>query len=314
MENRNGTPRAVFLAALLHIGIVAFLGLAIIPCSDYEKWAEAIGLPAEWNPLKCPAPLELPGQIIEATLVGPTGSPPPKATKVKPTPDTTPPPPVVPTPPPPQPEKPKVETLPPPPKQPDLKDQEEVVEDAVQKAEDAKRLQEEKQRQRQAEIDAEQEQKKKEKQKEIDDIFKQLDAAKTQTKKADTTKKQAEQQLKDLQNAKDDGLPDLPAADQKQSGTNGRDTGKLGQYLAAIQNTVTSNWLRPDNMPNASCQVHIVQVPGGQVLSAKVDSSCPYDAAGRASIENAVLRAQPLPYQGFEDVFQRNLTFTFRPQ
>jgi len=276
MENRNGTPRAVVLAALLHVAIVAFLGLAVIPCSDYEKWAEALGLPAEWNPLKCPAPLELPGQIIEATLVGPTGSPPPK--------------------------------------QPDLKDQEEVVDDAVQKAEDAKRLQEEKQRQRQAELDAQAEQKKKEKQKEIDDIFKQLDAAKAQTKKADTTKKQAEQQLKDLQNAKDDGLPDLPPADQKQSGTNGRDTGKLGQYLAAIQNSVTSNWLRPDNMPNASCQVHIVQVPGGQVLSAKVDSSCPYDAAGRASIENAVLRAQPLPYQGFEDVFQRNLTFTFRPQ
>jgi len=30
MENRNGTPRAIVLAALLHIGIVAFLGLAII--------------------------------------------------------------------------------------------------------------------------------------------------------------------------------------------------------------------------------------------------------------------------------------------
>jgi len=66
-------------------------------------------------------------------------------------------------------------------------------------------------------------------------------------------------------------------------------------------------------MPNASCVVHIIQLPGGQVMSAKVDSSCPYDEAGRRSIENAVLRAQPLPYQGFESVFQRNLDFTFRP-
>jgi colicin import membrane protein len=49
-------------------------------------------------------------------------------------------------------------------------------------------------------------------------------------------------------------------------------------------------------------------------MSAKVDSSCPYDEAGRRSVENAVLRAQPLPYQGFESVFQRDLTFTFRPQ
>jgi len=313
MENRNGTPRAVVLAALLHIGIVAFLGLAIIPCSDYEKWADALGLPAEWNPLKCPAPIQLPGQIIEATLIGPTGAPPPKHT-AKPVPNTVPPPPAQPTPTPPQPEKPKVETLPPPPKVPALKDQEKVVDDAVQKAEDAKRLQEEQQRQRQAELDAQQEEKKKEKQKQIDEIFKQLDAAKSQTKQADSKKKQAEQQLQDLANAKDDGRENLPYAEKVQTGQAGKDDSKQALYIAAIQNAVTPNWLRPDNMPDAPCMVHITQIPGGQVLSAKAYASCPYDAAGRASIENAVLRAQPLPYQGFEDVFQRNLTFTFRPQ
>jgi colicin import membrane protein len=311
MENRNGTPRAVFLAALLHIGIVAFLGLAIIPCSDYEKWAEAIGLPAEWNPLKCPAPIQLPGQIIEATLIGPTGAPPPKHTQ-KAVPNTVPPPPAQPTPTPPPPEKPKVETLPPPPKNPAPKDQEHVVDDAVQKAEDAKRLQEEQQRQRQAELDAQEEQRK-QKQKQIDDIFKQLDAAKSQTKQADSRKKQAEQQLKDLQNAKDDGREDLPFAEKAQTGQNGKDDSKRAAYIAAIQNAVTQNWLRPENIGNGSCIVHVVQIPGGQVLSAKVDPSCPFDGPGRASLENAVLRAQPLPYQGFEDVFERNLTFTFRP-
>lgn len=310
MENRNGTPRAVVLAALLHIGIVAFLGLAIIPCSDYDKWAAAIGLPAEWNPLKCPAPLELPGEIIEATLVGPTGAPPPKHA-VKPVPNTVPPPPAQPTPTPPVPEKPKVVTLPPPPENLALKDQEKVVDDAVQKAEDAKRLQEETQRQRQAELDA-QEEKKKEKQKEIDDIFKQLDLAKSQTKQADTKKKQADQQLKDLENAKDNGRENLPFAKEPQTGNNGKDS-KEAAYIAAIQNAVTQNWLRPDNIGNGACIVHVVQIPGGQVLSAKVDSSCPFDGPGRASLENAVLRAQPLPYQGFEDVFERNLTFTFRP-
>jgi colicin import membrane protein len=311
MENRNGTPRAVVLAALLHIGIVAFLGLAIIPCSDYEKWAEAIGLPAEWNPLKCPAPIQLPGEIIEATLIGPTGAPPPKHT-AKPVKDTVPPPPAQPNTPPPPPEKPKVDTLPPPPKQPAPKDQEKVVDDAVQKAEDAKRLQEEQQRQRQAELDAQAE-KKKEQQKKIDDIFKQLDAASAQTKQADSKKKQAEQQLKDLQNAKPDGRDNLPPADQVQTGQAGKDNSKKAAYIAAIQNAVTQNWLRPDNIGNGACIVHVVQIPGGQVLSAKVDSSCPFDGPGRASLENAVLRAQPLPYQGFEDVFERNLTFTFRP-
>jgi colicin import membrane protein len=312
MENHNGTPRAVFLAALLHLGIVAFLAIAVIPCSDYEKWAEAIGVPAEWNPMKCPAPILLPGEIIEASLVGPTGAPPPKATKAKPVPDTVPPPPVTPPPTPPE-QKVPVPTLPPPPKQPDLKDQEKVVDDAVQKAEDAKQIQEEKQRQRQAEIDAQQEEKRKEKQKQIDDIFKQLDAASQNTKKADSAKKQAEQQLKDLAKAKDNGREDLPFAENPQTGQNGKDDSKRAAYIAAIQNAVTQNWLRPENIGNGACIVHVVQIPGGQVLSAKVDSSCPFDGPGRASLENAVLRAQPLPYQGFEDVFERNLTFTFRP-
>jgi colicin import membrane protein len=309
MENRKETARAVVLAALLHILIVGSLALGILPCTTYEQLFEMVDLPAAWNPMSCPKPLELPGQIIEATLVGPTGSPPPRAIKAKPVPDPTPPPPASDTPPPPTPEKPVIKTLPPVVKQPDVKDQEKVVDDAPQKAEDAKKIQEEKQRQHQAEIDAQAEQKKK-----VDEIFKQLDLAKAQSQKEQNKTKQAKQQLADLQASKDDGKPDLPKADQLQSGTNGPDTGLLGQYLAAVQNAVTSNWLRPDNMPNASCVVHIVQLPGGQVMSAKVDSSCSYDDAGKRSIENAVLRAQPLPYQGFEKVFQRNLDFTFRPQ
>jgi colicin import membrane protein len=67
-------------------------------------------------------------------------------------------------------------------------------------------------------------------------------------------------------------------------------------------------------MPAVPCQVHIVQLPGGDVMSATVDPSCPYDEAGRRSVENAVLRTKTLPYAGFESVFRRNLTFTFRPQ
>ncbi|WP_049623130.1 cell envelope integrity protein TolA [Frateuria defendens] len=313
MDDRKGTSKAVVVSAILHLGIVGFLALAIVPCSFYEELFEALHLPASWNPIACAKPLELPGQVIEATLVGPTGAPPPKSIKAKPVPDSTPPPPAVPPTPPPQPEKPVVKTLPPPPEHPDIKDQEKVVADALQKAEDAKHEQEEKQRQRQAELDA-QAAKQKEEQKKIDELFAKMDAAASQTKKLDNKAKQAQQQMKDLENAKNDGLPDLPPAAQRQTGTNGPDTGLLGQYLAAVQNAVTQNWLRPDNMPSVPCVVHITQLPGGDVMSAKVDPSCPYDEAGRRSVENAVLRAQPLPYKGFESVFQRNLTFTFRPQ
>lgn len=312
MDDSRATPKAVVLSAILHLGIVGFLFLAILPCSRYEEFFGALGLPAGWNPITCSVPLQLQGPIIEATLIGPTGSPPPKAVKAKPVPDTVPPPPTVP-PPQPQEQVPQPKMLPPPPEHPDLKDQERVVQDAMQQAE-AKQLQEAKERQRQSELDAKAAKQKQEKQKELDALFAKMDAAAQQTRKLDSKAKQAQQQMEDLKNAQDQSQPDLPQAAQRQTGNDSQNTNLRDQYLAAIQNAVTPNWLRPDNMPNVPCKVHIVQLPGGDVLSAKVDPSCPYDEAGRRSIENAVLRSEPLPYKGFESVFSRDLTFTFRPQ
>ena len=312
MEDRNakGTPLAVALSAVLHLGIVAFLFLAMLPCTSYEKFLTALHLP---NPISCtPPPLQLSGPVIEATLIGNTAAPPPKSEKVKPVPNTVPPPPSVPPPPPPPLQQPKPSQLPPPPEHPDVVDQERVVQDALEKAENAKKEQEEKQRQRQAELDAQAAKKKAEQQK-VDELFKQLDAASTQTQKADQKAKQAKQQLADLKNAQLDGQENLPNAAQRQTGNNSNST-LLSQYMAAIQNAVTQNWIRPDNMPNAPCVVHIVQISGGQVLSAKASPNCPYDAAGKKSVEDAVLRAQPLPYQGFESVFRREIDFTFIPQ
>ena len=88
----------------------------------------------------------------------------------------------------------------------------------------------------------------------------------------------------------------------------------LARYEQALTAAVQQSWLRPDGLSNQPCLVHIVQVPGGEVVSAKADPSCPYDATGKRSVENAVLRAQPLPYKGYESVFSRQLDFIFRPQ
>ena len=314
MDDRKAIPRAVVLSALLHLGIVAFLFLAVLPCASYEAFFNALHLPAWMNPITCSRPLQLTRPVIEATLIGPTGSPPPKAVKAKPVPNTVPPPPAVPPPPPPPEVKPKVAPLPPPPEHPDTRDQERVVQQGLQQAEE-KQVQEEKQRQRQAELDAQAAAKKKQEElKKIDDLFAKMDAASAQTKRADSRAKQAKQQLADLKNAQDDGQADLPNAAQRQTGNNAQNSNLADEYAAAIQNAVTPNWLRPDNMPNAPCKVHIVQLPGGDVMSATVDPSCPYDDAGRRSVENAILRTRTLPYKGFESVFQRNLTFTFMPQ
>lgn len=83
-------------------------------------------------------------------------------------------------------------------------------------------------------------------------------------------------------------------------------------YVALIQSAVVSNWRRPAGLSNGVvCQIHVVQTPGGQVISAKVLSSCPFNSAGRQSVEAAVQRSSPLPYKGFEDVFQRDIIFNF---
>ena len=312
MDESKSTPKAVVLSAILHVGIVGFLFLAILPCSSYENFFNVLHLPAWMNPIRCAAPLQLQGPIIQAVLIGPTGSPPPKSVKTKPIPNTVPPPPAVPPPTPPTPETPPVKTLPPPPVHPDVVDQERVVEDALQKADDAKKVQEEKERQHQADLDAQAA--KQQKQKQIDDMLAKLDQASAQTQKLDSKAKQAKQQLEDLANASDQSQANLPKADQLQTGNNSQTSDLSSEYAAAIQNAVTPNWLRPDNMPSTPCAVNIVQSPGGDVMSATVDPSCPYDDAGRRSVENAVLRTKTLPYKGFESVFKRNLTFTFRPQ
>jgi len=46
----------------------------------------------------------------------------------------------------------------------------------------------------------------------------------------------------------------------------------------------------------------------------QVSGGCPYDALGKRSLEAAVLKASPLPYAGFEDVFSRDVILTFRPE
>lgn len=86
-----------------------------------------------------------------------------------------------------------------------------------------------------------------------------------------------------------------------------------GRYAAALQEAIRAKWTRPDNIPAGGlCVLTIRQLPGGEVVDVQVQSPCVFDEQGRRSVEAAVLKAQPLPYAGFEPVFARNLTLRFR--
>ena len=85
------------------------------------------------------------------------------------------------------------------------------------------------------------------------------------------------------------------------------------QYAIAIQAQVTRNWLRPPTARTGlRCTLRIVQIPGGEVISANIAGSCNGDEATRRSLVAAVERAGTLPYRGFEDVFEREIDFNFR--
>ena len=267
-------------------------------------------------------PVVMPGPIIEATLIGPTAAPkrpnsaPPSAAKPQPAP--TPP---KPEPQPPQPEVQKPQPQPEPPKpepqkptevvKQDRVDQEKIAALAQQKAEEQRKEQEEKVRQQQIELQEEKERKlREEQQKQLADIKKQREAA----EKKLNLEKQRLAQIED-RNARE-ATPAAPQAEheapQAQTGANGADDDLSARYAAAIQASVTNNWNRPDSASaGLHCRINVTQIPGGDVISVSIGSPCNADDVTRNSLEQAVKRA-PLPYQGYEKVFQRNITFNFR--
>lgn len=85
------------------------------------------------------------------------------------------------------------------------------------------------------------------------------------------------------------------------------------EYISTIRELVRRNWTRPPTTdPGVRCDVRVVQIPGGEIIDATIVSPCNADDATRRSIQTAVLRVGELPYRGYEDVFAREIVFTFR--
>jgi colicin import membrane protein len=248
-------------------------------------------------------PVNAAGPVIEATLVNYTAQPlprpktappaPPKKEEPKPKPD-------------------ELSKLPPiPPKAEDRTNQERIDRLALEKAR-AEREQEEKHKREQQVLEQEERLTKmeRERREQLEDVRKKLDAAARQRK----IEAEKLAQLEDLahQTKEVKAPPQPPRADTRQPGNEGTDESLLGRYQIALQSVVLSNWLRPDSaQPGLQCTLNITQIPGGEVIEVHVVAPCNADDITRRSIEAAVLRAQPLPYQGYEKVFQRNINFNF---
>jgi colicin import membrane protein len=91
-----------------------------------------------------------------------------------------------------------------------------------------------------------------------------------------------------------------------------RDATLREQYIAAIQSVIKRNWFRPaTTQVGFRCRINIIQIPGGEVIDATIIGPCNGDSSSQRSVVSAVKRAGDLPYNGFEPVFERELTFTF---
>ncbi|MGN6512486.1 MAG: cell envelope integrity protein TolA [Lysobacteraceae bacterium] len=206
--------------------------------------------------------------------------------------------------------------------QPDTREQARVDRNAVS-PETAPKEQEEKHRQAQVDLtELDRQQKEAEQKRRLAEQQRQQQLAdlRRQREQAAKEARLAEQKLQQLRDAQSRSATDAAAmADATASapppGNRGADSALLSRYMAALQAAIVQNWVRPDSVPiGQRCRIVIRQIPGGQVIDAQVDPSCPYDEAGRRSVEAAVLKAQPLPYAGFEAVFSRTLKLNFEAQ
>ncbi len=102
----------------------------------------------------------------------------------------------------------------------------------------------------------------------------------------------------------------VPTGTQK--GSISEDAQLLSQYIGSIQAAVTRQWSRPTSTPKGlTCRIKVSQIPGGGVIDVSIASPCNASALIKNSIINAVKKADPLPYRGFEKVFDRRIYFNF---
>lgn len=299
----NDLPVSIGLAVGLHVALLLILVLA--------GWLQ-----------RPPVHVSVAGPVVEATLaISPTDvavaeqameeAPKPEPVDMAPAPQPEPvpvpqdePEPIQPTPQEQQPE-------------PDTVDQEAVARLALEQ-EQAREREEQEARQRQDQVDLterlrqeEAERRRQQRRQQLEDIRREAAEARRQT----DMERQRLEQLADRNNPPSPApaptlsqSPPTPAA-----GNNGVDTDLRARYALAIQQAIERNWNRPDSVsPGTVCPLRIIQSRGGTVLSVDVLPGCAFDDLGRRSVEAAALKANPLPYEGFEDVFVRDLKLNFR--
>jgi colicin import membrane protein len=151
-----------------------------------------------------------------------------------------------------------------------------------------------------------------------EDRKKKLEEIRKKRVQAEQRAKQEEENLKNLaEKIKQEQQDDQPIIVTNQDGPSEYD--KLQQLMALYQSSVISSVTRQWNKPatankNLVCHVRVRQIPGGGVVDAQISTPCNANSIVQKSIIDAILKADPLPYKGFEKVFSRQAVFIFKPE
>ena len=299
-QTRADTGLALTQSLLLHAGVLALLFIGLRWSSNTMPDA-AQGEPIEAELISASDLSPAMQRALRRAPVAPRPTPPKPEPKPLPEPMPEPLPEATPPPTPRQ--------LPPPVPDPAPVEQVRVQRDAaLPPVPNVRREQEQQRRQPpQVELDAQREtEMERQRQRQIEDLRRQRAQAARDASMAE----QRAQQLADARAPASNAAP--PRRAQPAPGAGGTDPSLLARYVAALQHAITRQWTRPDTIAlGQKCRMTIHQAPGGTVLNVEISPSCSYDAQGRQSIEAAVFKADPLPYAGFEAVFNRNLDINF---
>lgn len=171
---------------------------------------------------------------------------------------------------------------------------------ALKKAEAAKKAATEKQKQAEVAAKKKAEAAAAAKKKAAAEAAKKKAAAEKQRKAEEAARKQAEAELQ----------AQLAAEAER-----ARAESALAEFIPYIQERIQRNWLRPPGSPaGLSCLVKVRLIPGGDVVSVNVVRSSG-DVVFDRSVEDAVLKASPLPLPEDAKLFKhfREINFNFDP-
>ena len=313
-------PLVVATVGHLLVGVLLVLGVQCTPKLPEDPIMQAVLLEE-------PIVGEKPVTVEEAVKPKPPEPkpPPPKPEPPKPKPpEPTPPPPPKPEPPKPDPEKVKAEAE---------AAEKKRIEDVIKKQEEILLAQQKAEQQRQA---AEEKAKADAEKARVEAEAKAKKEAEEAARKAaeEAARKAAlEAEQKRLQEIEDAKRREAEAAENKRRAEEKARQEALARQLAAeeaarmaairadaqklwgkaLEEAIRRNWLRPpDNQTDFRCAVSIRLTPTGQVVSARITSSCGSMVLDDSVIK-AVYKASPLPLPSEPTAFVPDLTIRFRP-